>query len=117
MLPFCVYVLFSSKDYLLYIGYTSDLKARKHKHDLGGVKSTAPRRPLELIYCEYFLFKADAMKREGYFKTSTGRKAIKLMLAGTLSNLGYKGSLKSLKIEYSTEEDRSSPVITQFLFF
>ena len=104
MLPYCVYVLLSGKDFLLYIGYSSDLAARKRKHDLGGVKSTAPRRPLELIYCEYFLFKADAMRREGYFKTSMGRKAIKLMLAGTLNSLGYKGSLKDLKIEFSLEE-------------
>jgi putative endonuclease len=114
MLPYCVYVLFSAKDFLLYIGYTSDLSTRKHTHDIGGVKSTAPRRPLELIYCEYFLYKADAMRREGYFKTSMGRKAIKLMLAGTLSNLGYKGSLKALKIEYSTEADESYPTITQY---
>lgn len=104
MLPFCVYILFSAKDFLLYIGYTSDLKARKHKHDIGGVKSTVPRRPLELIYAEYFLFKPDAMRREGYFKTSMGRKAIKLMLAGTLTNMGYKGSLKDLKIEFFTQD-------------
>jgi putative endonuclease len=89
----------------LYIGYSSDLAARKHKHDIGGVKSTAPRRPLQLIYCEYFLFKSDAMRREGYFKTSMGRKAIKLMLGGTLRALGYKGSLKDLKIEFSLEEN------------
>ena len=44
------------------------------------------------------------MRREGYFKTSMGRKAIKLMLAGTLTNMGYKGNLKNLKIEFSLEE-------------
>ena len=104
MLPYRVYVLFSAKDFLLYNGYTSDLPGRKRKHDIGGVKSTSPRRPLELIYCEYFLFKSDAMRREGYFKTSMGQKAIKLMLAGTLSSMGYKGSLKGLKVEFSTEE-------------
>ena len=105
MLKYCVYVLFSQKDFLLYIGYTSDLVARKTKHDLGGVKSTAPRRPLDLIFCEYFLFKTDAKRRENYFKTSMGRKAIKLMLAGTLDNLGYKGNLKNLKIEFSDEQE------------
>jgi putative endonuclease len=105
MLKYCVYVLFSKRDFLLYIGFTSDLLSRKKKHDAGGVKSTAPRRPLELIYCEYFLFKADAMRREGYFKTTMGKKAIKLMLSGTLSNLGYKGSLKNLMIEFSEESE------------
>ena len=105
MLPFCVYVLFSSKDHLLYIGYTSDLPSRKHKHDIGGVISTSPRRPLELIFCEYYLFKADAMRREGYFKTNMGKKAIKLMLTGTLRTLGYNGSMKNLKIEFSSKEN------------
>jgi hypothetical protein len=33
-----------------------------------------------------------------------GRKAIKLMLSGTSNNIGYRGSLKELKIEFSTEE-------------
>ena len=40
--------------------------------------------PLKLIFAEYYLFKEDAMKREGCFKTSIGRKAIRLMLSGTL---------------------------------
>lgn len=105
MLQHCVYILFSSKDFLLYIGYTSDLKERKRKHDSGGVKSTASRRPLDLIYCEYFLFKKDAMRRERYFKTSMGRKAIKLMLSSALDTLGYKGSLTNLKVEYSSQEE------------
>ena len=104
MLPYCVYVLFSSKDFLLYIGYTSDLVRRKMAHDSGNVKSTAPRRPLELIYCEYFVFKSDAMRREKYFKTSMGRKAIKLMLGSTLTKLGYKASLRDIIIEYSDDE-------------
>jgi putative endonuclease len=90
--------------FFIYIGYTTDLVARKRKHDLGGVKSTAPRRPLELIYCEYFLFKTEAKSREGYSKTSMGRKAIKLMLSGASNNIGYRGSLKELKIEFSTSE-------------
>jgi putative endonuclease len=105
ILQYCVYVLFSAKDILLYIGYSSDIAARKRKHDSGGVKSTAPRRPLELIYCEYSLFKSDALRREGYFKTSMGRKAIELMLTGTLKTLGYNGSMKNLKIEFCPEED------------
>ncbi|MBI2968189.1 MAG: GIY-YIG nuclease family protein [Bacteroidetes bacterium] len=89
-LPYCVYILFSRKDYLLYIGFTTNLDARIIKHNSGGCKSTAYRRPLLLIFCEYYLFEEDARKREQYFKTTMGKKAIKLMLAGTLKNLGYK---------------------------
>jgi putative endonuclease len=94
-LPYCVYILFSSKDNLLYIGYSSNLTERVKKHNSGGVISTAPRRPLQLIFCEYYLFKEDAMKRESYFKTTMGKKAIKLMLSETLQKLGYKASLSA----------------------
>lgn len=98
-LPYCVYVLFSEKDWLLYIGYSSDLEKRIEKHNSGGCKSTAPRRPLKLIFAEYYLFQPDAMRREEYFKTTAGKKALKLMLRTTFENLGYKGiSLKDLTI-------------------
>ena len=89
-LPYCVYVLFSRKDLLLYIGYTANIEERIKNHHLGMTKSTAPRRPLELIFCEFYLFEADARRREMYFKTTAGKKAIKLMLGETLITLGYK---------------------------
>jgi hypothetical protein len=54
--------------------------------------------PLELIFCEFYLFEEDARKREMYFKTTMGKKAIKLMLRRTLEKMGYKGSLKPLEI-------------------
>ncbi len=43
-----------------------------------------------LIFTEYYLFKEDALKREGYFKTTMGKKALKLMLSSTLEQLGHK---------------------------
>jgi putative endonuclease len=97
-LPYCVYILFSRRDFLLYIGFTTNIEARVTKHNQGGSPSTAPRRPLDLIFCEFYLFEADARKREGYFKTTMGKKAIKLMLKGTLEKMGYKGSLLGVEI-------------------
>jgi putative endonuclease len=94
LLPYCVYILFSEKDHLLYIGYSSDLEKRIEKHNSGGSKSTAPRKPLKLIFCEYYLYKEDALRRENYFKTTMGKKAIKLMLAGTLEKMAYKNPQK-----------------------
>ena len=90
LLPYCVYVLFSEKDHLLYIGFTTNIENRINTHNAGGCKSTAPRRPLRLIFCEYYLFEQDARKREMYFKTAMGKKAIKLMLASTLEKMGHK---------------------------
>jgi putative endonuclease len=89
-LPYCVYILFSGRDHLLYIGYSGNLGKRIETHNAGGNTSTAYRRPLKLIFCEFYLFEEDARKREMYFKTTMGKKAIKLMLAGTLEKLGYK---------------------------
>ena len=97
-LPFCVYILFSEKDNLLYIGFTSDLERRFAQHNSGHSKSTAFRRPLKLIFCEFYLFEEDARKRESYFKTSMGKKAIRLMLTSTLFKLNYRGSMKGLNI-------------------
>ena len=88
-LPYCVYILFSRKDFLLYTGFTSNIEQRIKDHNDGKTKSTAPRRPLELVFCEFYLFESDARKREMYFKTTAGKKALKLMLGGTLMKLGY----------------------------
>lgn len=88
-LPYCVYILFSRKDLLLYTGFTTNIEERVKNHNQGKTKSTAPRRPLELIFCEFYLFETDARKREMYFKTTAGKKAIKLMLGGTLLKFGY----------------------------
>ena len=99
VLPFCVYVLKGQKDGLLYIGFTTDLHRRLTEHIRGRSDSTAPRRPFDLIYppsralrfrlrrasCEYHASKADALRREGYFKTTAGNKALKLMLRAALT--------------------------------
>ena len=92
-LPYCVYVLFSQKDHLLYIGFTTNLEQRLRYHNDGKAKSTSPRRPLMLIFCEHYLFEMDARKREMYFKTTPGKKALKLMLQRTLTELGYIASV------------------------
>ena len=88
-LPYCVYVLFSEKDAMLYVGYSSNLENRLLNHNAGGTKSTASRRPLKLIFCEFYLFEKDARNREKYLKTTAGKKALKLMLRSTLHTLGY----------------------------
>lgn len=97
-LQFCVYILFSMKDHMLYTGFSSNIEQRLEYHNSGLTKSTARRRPLIIIFCEYFLFEEDARNRELYFKTSMGKKAIKLMLTNTLRKLGYKYSLKKIEI-------------------
>ena len=103
-LPFCVYVLFSEKDRFLYIGFSANLERRLQAHSEGTCRSTSCRRPLRLIFCEFYLFEKDARKREMYFKTSPGKKAIKYMLADTLKNIGYK-PVAGTKLEIEFDEN------------
>ncbi len=81
-----VYVLLSKKDDKLYIGYTQNLKERLKKHNAGKNFSTKPRLPLVLIYTETCLNEEDAKRREGYLKTTQGRRFLKLRLRKFLMN-------------------------------
>ena len=81
------YVLYSLKDRKLYIGYSSDVFRRFEQHNNGENTSTKSRRPFKLIFYEAYLYKEDALKREQYFKSSGGKRALKLMLAETLKKL------------------------------
>jgi putative endonuclease len=47
---------------------------------------------LNLFFASFYLFEDDARKRELYFKTTMGKKTIKLILAGTLGKMGYKNT-------------------------
>ena len=89
-LEYCTYVLISQTDRKLYIGYTTNLDRRLQEHNSGKVISTANRRPLKLIFCEYYFSDKDAKRREMYFKTTAGKKALKIMLRETLSEVGYR---------------------------
>ena len=86
-LDHCTYVLFSEADGKLYIGTTKNLKQRLTDHFNGRNPATAPRRPLRLIYCEYHASATDARRRESYFKTTAGKKALKMIFRDSLKEL------------------------------
>lgn len=90
MKRFYVYILFSLKDNKLYIGFTSDLKKRFIEHKQGEVVATKNRRPLLLIYYEYFTDMEDAKSRERFLKSGFGRNQLKKELQNTLGKLDYK---------------------------
>lgn len=74
---FYTYVLKSTKDDKLYIGWTNDLKKRLLNHNSGKVEATKERKPLNLIYYEACKSKEKAIEREKYFKTGFGRNFLK----------------------------------------
>ncbi len=78
------YVLLSQKDGLFYTGATADLRRRINAHSDGQVISTRSRRPFRLIYYESCLDKRDAMRREKYLKTGSGKRYLKNRLRNNL---------------------------------
>ena len=60
---YSTYVLQSSKDGNLYIGWPNNLKGRLKKHRDGKVDATKFPTPLKLIYFESCLNKTDATKQ------------------------------------------------------
>jgi len=89
-MKYYVYVLFSLKDRLLYIGSTKDLVQRLRRHKVGKVRATKLRRPIQLIHYEYFIDKNEALAREKFLKSGFGRNELKKALKHTLKKLGYK---------------------------
>lgn len=81
------YVLQSSVDNHLYIGYTNDLKRRIVEHNSGAVDATKYRRPLQLVYYEACLVQRDAIKREKALKTGFGRAYLKNRLSNPYSGI------------------------------
>lgn len=65
---FFVYIIKSKKDGELYFGYTSDLRKRFKKHNLGLVPSTKSRKPFSLVYYEAYASRQDATHREHNLK-------------------------------------------------
>jgi len=82
---FYVYILKSiNRDNQLYVGYTENVEVRFDQHNKGLVQSTRPYLPWELIFYEAYKSQKDTKRREKYFKTTKGRRALKLMLIDTL---------------------------------
>jgi putative endonuclease len=72
-----VYILYSAKYDRSYTGQTNNLQNRLSYHNAGKVRSTKAYTPWEMILFEEYDSRAEAMKREKWFKSSSGRKLIK----------------------------------------
>ncbi|MBQ0787286.1 MAG: GIY-YIG nuclease family protein [Oceanihabitans sp.] len=77
MKSYYTYVLQSDMDGRLYKGHTNDVEKRLKEHNNGKTKSTKGYIPWELVYFETFKTKQEAILREKYFKTGSGREFLK----------------------------------------
>ncbi|MBI4088242.1 GIY-YIG nuclease family protein [Candidatus Kaiserbacteria bacterium] len=72
-----VYVLRSKLADRHYIGSTADTTTRLKKHNAGGVRSTKPYRPWEMVHVEEYHDKTTARRREIFLKkTARVRKEL-----------------------------------------
>jgi putative endonuclease len=83
-----VYILYSPKSIKTYVGQSDNLAERLMNHNSGKVKSTKPYLPWVLIHSESFSSRAEAMKREAWFKSRVGRKKIAEILEKFLQAKG-----------------------------
>jgi putative endonuclease len=81
---FYVYILKSTYDKKLYVGFTTNLKERLRQHARSEVFSTKRRRFLQLIHYEYFINKDDAKAREVFLKSGWGHEQLQKFLKHTL---------------------------------
>ena len=72
----------------LYTGWTNDLEHRLRTHQAGkGGKYTRSRLPVELVYCEEFETKEEAMSREWHLKRLPREEKLRLIAAaGSISD-------------------------------
>src|SRR3989338_3202720 len=78
-LPFAVYALHNKEANKTYVGQTHDLENRvklHNEHVLGGYTSRFSGE-WQVIYCEYFETRKEAIRREKQLKSFQGREFIK----------------------------------------
>ncbi|WP_024481706.1 GIY-YIG nuclease family protein [Cellulophaga baltica] len=79
-MKYYVYVLESEKDQRWYKGHTVDIDKRIKEHNTGKTKSTKGFIPWRLVYFEVFETRGEAILREKYFKTGSGREFLKKII-------------------------------------
>jgi putative endonuclease len=74
-----IYILFSEKLQQTYVGCAEDVHSRLRQHNAGRVISTRNGRPWRIIHIEEVGNYGNVRKREKYYKSGAGRRALKLL--------------------------------------
>ncbi len=73
---FVVYAIASLNSKYVYVGLTSNLEERLHRHNSRYEKTTKPYAPFVLIYSESLLNRPDARLKEKFLKGRTGKRIL-----------------------------------------
>ena len=65
---YIVYAIASTHRNYIYVGMTSNIEERLHRHNSGYEKTTKPYAPFDLIFTEQCEDRIEARKREKYWK-------------------------------------------------
>ena len=76
-MKYFVYVLKSVNHPKSYVGHTDNLERRLNEHNSGKSEYTKKYRPWQLVYNELFSSEIEAVQREKYLKTTSGRRFLK----------------------------------------
>jgi putative endonuclease len=83
-----VYLIECQDDKSWYIGYSADLSRRIKDHQSGnGCCTTGMKKNWKLVYYEAYIDKRDAIGREKFLKSGSGRKYLKRNLIFKLSKI------------------------------
>ncbi len=83
---FYIYILECQDDKSWYTGYTANLRKRVGEHQNGkGCRASSMKKNWKLIYYEAYIDKKDAIGRERFLKSGSGRKYLKRQLVHYLS--------------------------------
>jgi putative endonuclease len=75
---FFAYVIRSISTGYLYKGHCENLEERLKQHNSRMTESIRKYIPFEMVYFEAFETREEAIVREKYFKSATGRRFLKL---------------------------------------
>ncbi len=85
------YILINFDHTKTYTGWTSDIQRRLSEHNSGKNKSSKAYGPYSLVHFEEFQSIKEAMAREKFYKTTSGRRKIKQIIAQ--SNRGFASTV------------------------
>ena len=80
-MKYYVYILESKEYDKTYIGITNDPDRRLKEHNAGKSIYTRKFKPWEIVYKEEVIDRKTAREKEKYFKSSAGRKKVKIILS------------------------------------
>lgn len=72
-----LYILINAGRNRTYTGVTKNVSQRLREHNAGKVKSSRPYRPYTIFHTESFLTLPEALEKEKFYKSTTGRRRIK----------------------------------------